>query len=444
MAVAGVLLSAISADAQAPGFLQTNETSARLVSRRDFAKNLIKKLGLEEPDAEHGNGDPIRLLQGNNQINIKPANYSYASPNIREGVTLVGGKPQTYLHARGTAASVIYRFTTSRSGEVEIGALVKGGTQIWSLNGEAPVAVREDGTGNGEAPPFRLKAGTHELRVSLPPGGSIGDINVETPCMNPILPVNNGDPNAPLTYGEKTTAMVRVLDIAYRLPDLPGSGTNAPAEQSVSNAGAIRPVSAVNERGEKLQGVALNKTATGSDSGKIRFKVTAPRAGLYQIQASISGTGKPSWFVNGCKAGSASVRTPDNSPVQVTIGTVELAKGINNITVQAGPNLKFFGISLKQKQENTSAYYQVAQGAGLKEGAPMEPVDEGGLAANLTHAAFVRQMELFRQEDRDSLFGSDGSMNPLKNEPPEFDDFVLNDPGTFVSPVSPYTPAALP
>jgi len=446
---AAALLSAAAiavpgpASAQQASYIQDTSTSSKLVSRKEFAENLIRKLGFVETGKEHSS-DPIEFLRGDSSISIQPLNYTYAAPNIREGTTLVGTEKKTYLYARSAAAPVTYEFTTTRPGDVDISAWVKGGSQVWSVDGQTPVPVRDTQSGGlTDAPTMKLKAGTHQLRITLPPGGSIGDIKVDTPCMSPILPVSSESPNAPLKYGEKTAAMVRVLDLASQLPNSGEPLAAAPAGSSLANPGAAKPVNASGEHGQALQGVALNRSGTGSDTGKLKFTINAPRTGLFQIEAQVSGTGKANWSVNGCRANGTPVRAPDNSPVTVVVGTVELKKGPNRVNVSTGPNLKFFGLQLKQKQEDTKSYYQVASAAGLQEGAPDAPVDQGGLAANLRQAAFVERISAIQQADRDEL-SNRTDLGTLPNDGPGLGNFILNDPGNFDTPVSPFVPAALP
>ncbi len=444
-AVAAAGMGPRPAAAQSAGFIQDGgATSNRLVSRKEFAENLIRKMGFEEPGKDNST-DPLQFLRGSSSINIQPANYKYAAPNIREGTTLVGTQKKSFLFARSAAAPVTYEFTTTRPGDVDISAWVKGGSQVWSVDGQAPVPVRNtEGAESTDAPTMKMKAGTHTLRITLPPGGSIGDIRVDTPCMSPILPVSDDSPNAPLTYGEKTAAMVRALDLAGGLPNQGEPLAGAPAASALMNPGAAKPVSASGEQGQALQGVSLNRTGMAGDTGKLKFKITSPQSGLFQIEAKVSGTGKANWSVNGCRASSTPVRSPDNSPTTVVVGTVELKKGENRVSVMTGPNLKFFGIQLKRKQEDTKSYYQVASAAGLQEGPPNTPVDQGGLSANLRNAAFVERMDALRQADRDELSNQQTGLDTLKNDAPGLGNFNLDNPGNFDTAVSPFVPLTLP
>lgn len=423
--------------------IQDTASSARFVSRKEFARSLAKKLGFNLPTGDESNSvDPVEFMNGGGEIQIDPANYTTAAPNIREGTVLVGNKPQKILHARGAAAPVIYQFTTLRAGEVTISATVRGGTQVWAVNNGAPVAARDDGSGTStQAEPLKLPAGTHQLRVTLPPGGSIGEIRVDTPCMGPVTPDFQGPLNEPLTYGEKTVAMVRALGLMKDLPDAGKPPEVIPAAAAVRNPDSVRPSDVSDERGQPRQGISVKRPLLGTDAGRTEFIINAPDAGLFELRATMSGNGKTSWSVNGCRSDDAQVRTPDNAPKPFTIGVVELKRGANRVVLRAGSSVKIFDLQIARKDESTSSYYQVAMAAGLQEGEPLAPVDEGGLASNLQSVLFTDRIGQLRMQEREDLLGGSPDFAILPDHPIDWGDFQLGDEGNFGTPVSPYIPA---
>ncbi len=430
------------ASAQQGGqFLQSDpQENNRFVSRKDFAESLMRKLGFEAPGAEHSQ-DAIQFLSGDKSIDIQPANYTYAAPNIRQGSTLVSGKPKPYVYAQSAAAPVTYEFSTRRAGETLISAKITGGSQIWSIDGQAPMPVRAAPGGEpAESVPVKLRPGVHQLRVTLPPGGTLADIRVDAPCVAPILPEFQGPTNQPVTYGEKTVSMVRALGLTGNLPNQGNEPVDYPAITSLTNPGASRPVSTTNEKGQALSGVAVNRSGPGSESGRLQFEIDVKKAGIYQVTAQVSGSGKAAWYTNGCRADSSSVRAPDNNPQTITIGTMHLNRGVNRITFQGGPNLKVFGFRLQQKKQDSGSYYEVAKAAGLQEGNPNALVDEAGLNSNIKNVLTSLAADKFQLTAVEEMSDDRTGLPLVQNDAPGLGDFQMDDDALFDVPVSPFLP----
>ena len=420
----------------------TGAAAAQDVSVERFATGLARRLGYGAPfiPEKERAGHLRDFLAGQSRQEIAPESFLSGSSALQLGRgPAEAGKAGAAIESPSAAGQAEYRFYVIRPGATRVAAQAKGGPQIWQLDENAPMPVRPGSGWTGvEGPSQFLDAGEHRLKIALPPGGALSGLSVSTPCVPPILPTQLASPPGRLLFQDKTAAMVRALGREDLLP--PGGQQPIAAQANQFGAGSnsivLRPGDGAGDAG------ALE--ASG-ERGTVQFEITLPQAGVYTIQADISGSGTSTWDVNGCRAASLPGEGEGRAFRLQRVATMRLSKGVQNLSAVLRRGTRLRRVILQNHSEDPSGYAAAAEQLGLAEGAPNAPVSEAALQANLSNPAMDERRREFEAMDRDpgALPGPTAvaTFFPMPDEPPEeprLPSETVEEP--YDTPVSPFIP----
>ncbi len=422
--------------------MAAGDAAAQGVSVERFAAGLARRLGYGAPFIpEKLRAERLRdFLAGQSEQNIAPESFLSGSSALQLGRGPgTGGEAGPAIESPSAAGQAEYRFYIIRPGATRVSAKAKGGPQIWQLDENAPTPVRPGpGWSDVEGPPQFLEAGEHRLKIALPPGGALSNLRVSMPCVAPILSVQLASPPNRLLFQDKTAAMVRALGREDLLPPGGQRPIHIQAHQfaAAGNSVVLRP-------GEGDGGGGTLEPS--GEKGSVQFEITLPQAGIYTIQADISGSGTTTWDVNGCRAASLPGEGEGRAFRLQRVATLRLPKGAQNLSATLRRGTRLRQVILQNHSEDPNGYSAAAAQLGLSEGAPNAPVSEAALQANLSNPAVDERRREFEAMDRDpgALPGPTAvaTFFPMPDAPPEDPQLpseTVEEP--YDTPVSPFVP----
>lgn len=204
------------------------------LTQRDLMTNLVDSLdysfGL--PDTPQDD-DYIQLLTGKRSFRFEAETYRHPDDLVAINSFSSFGKfsGPGWVSATSAPTKLRMNFLLPHAGTYRFFTAVRlpGHTLMleglsWQINENYPNFQRVD---LGE---ITLDAGMKELTIAMPANGSIDYIELLAPPLVPIMPLNNWEPDAPLTSADLAVTVLRALDLQRHLP-LSGEKTLIEAEE---------------------------------------------------------------------------------------------------------------------------------------------------------------------------------------------------------------------
>lgn len=162
-----------------------------------WARKLVERLGFQEaltpssPSEEYFN-----LLSGRERVVIKKEFFSPAEerPYVYRAVISVKSPGRFVISGRANASSII------------------------TLNGKSFLLKKTAGTLPERAGVVLLPKGEHTLTISSFKKEPVEFLILDSSCFTPISPLRKWIKDAPLTFGDKASSIVRALDLEELLP----------------------------------------------------------------------------------------------------------------------------------------------------------------------------------------------------------------------------------
>jgi len=224
----------------------------------------------------------------------------------------------------------------------------------------------------------RLAPGAYGARFLLPPGCTLGRVEIAPPCLNPIEPPGGWLPDAVTTRADLAVSALRAMDREDELPpwaspvELEGDVFRVEAPLALVAAGARAGLEAMTLRAGRggLRGIA---------------SVDLPEPGLYVVSALIAPGAGQRWLVDACR--SAGVCPGGHLSAWRTILSQTFSAGHHTLEVTLGDGASVQAVRFERKKSRPADYVAALERLGFHAG----PEGAVSRATALDAAHFVRE-----------------------------------------------------
>jgi hypothetical protein len=325
------------------------------LTQRDLMTNLVDTLGYSFglPDSPQ-DSDYRQLLAGGRSFRFEAETYRHSDDLVAINSFSSFGEfsGPGWVSAISSPTKMRMNFLLPHAGTYRLFTAVRlpGHTlmlegQSWQINENHPNFQRID---LGE---ITLTAGMKELTIAMPANGSIDYIELLAPPLAAIMPLNDWEPDAPLTHADLAVTALRALDLQSLLP-LAGESLRIEAEESSADQ-AFR----TDQRhlGEPQSGFWLR---SGAGGGVITLPFHVETTAVYTLNLIAAGAKS--------LAGTLDEREPwraDFPPYlqERSIGTWFLPAGQHQLKIELPPRGGVDLLTLLQRRA-TAADYRILAG----------------------------------------------------------------------------------
>lgn len=338
------------------------------LTQRDLMVNLVDSLdysfGL--PDTPQDD-DYIQLLTGKRSFRFEAETYRHPDDLVAVNSFSAFGQfsGPGWVSAISAPTKLRMNFLLPHAGTYRLFTAVRlpGHTlmlegQSWQINENYPDFQRVD---LGEV---TLGAGMKELTIAMPANGSIDYIELLAPSLAPIMPLNNWEPDAPLTSADLAVTVLRALDLQRDLP-LSGEKTLLEADEI-----AVDQSFRTDQRhlGEPHGDFWLR---SGAGGGVITLPFRIDSAAVYTLNLIAAGASSLAGTLDGQESWQA-----DFPPYlqERSIGTWFLSPGQHELKIALPPR---GGVDLLTilKRRSTAADYRIFAGLPADDGVTTDDVN---------------------------------------------------------------------
>lgn len=249
------------------------------LTQRDWMIALVDALGWSYglPD-EPADRDYIDILGGNRVLRFEAEDiYPRGEDSVTEmsfhNFGAFGGRG--WLHGGQVATPVRLRVTLPIAGEYQLRARLRRAGHQFAVDGIVKTADAGEQFSTVTVGNFALPAGSQEIVVTLPSGGSIDSIVLTAPGLAPVTPAGGWQPEQTLTWPVIQTTLLQLLQLAELFPAAPPQVFEA--EELAQDAVEIVSIPHL---GQPSGGKWLR---AGPLPGEVRFPVRLAAGGFYDL-----------------------------------------------------------------------------------------------------------------------------------------------------------------
>lgn len=304
---------------------------AEFITQGEWAKRLVKALGLEEAGIPKDAGleDYISLLKGGTSIELPVQNLSN---NISFEVNLPASGIYNLLIS-GTAQELILRIDES----------------VNFVNNKKNGASGEPFLFAGK---HILKRGIHKLTVISQDSGKISAINLTSPCLPKVEPPGGWQKDKTLTFGDKAVTIIQALNMEDRLPG--------------------------------VRSITVPIPPTGN---KIEFSLD--ERGVYTIYTALANHHDSELLIDNCFHSSIINSSNSNKQIWKEIGTYPLSSGRHVITFNIKKGKLNGNLIIVKRDTALIHYLNLLKQLNPSEGELTQKVSQEVAIANLLHPVFA-------------------------------------------------------
>jgi hypothetical protein len=342
------------------------------VTHPEWARLLLRGLDMDETlkVAEQAS-QVFSFLSWKNSLRLQAERYARA-----DGVRIVGQAPDRRVVATAPVAEVTYPVAIVRGGDYRLRLDLAGSeaasaevTRVGETQPAGAFSVKPAATpGWVDAGSARLEAGAYSASVLLPVGASLGALELQPPCLNPVEPEGGWRATAIASTADVAVTALQAVDLESELP--PGE---TPIEISGSDfrltgGGAQQNVSAE----ASLESSWLRAGPGGVQA--IAF-VDLPQPGLYTISVlGIEGGGQ-SWLADSCRNAVICQRGQAREvPEWRVVMSGNFASGRHFFSVTLGPGAVVARLRVERKKDGGGDYLGSIRRLGFDPGPDGQPV----------------------------------------------------------------------
>jgi hypothetical protein len=263
----------------------------------------------------------------------------------------VGGQP--VLTAASGAAEVSYSLAVAQPGDYQLRARISGdpaapaAAEVRPLAGGPAVKsfslLPASETAWVFAGSTHLDPGAYAAQFLLPAGGTLSQVEIAPPCVNPIEPPGGWQASAVTTTHDLAVTAVRAIDVEHELPP-----AASPIEITGEQFQVEAPFEAVEARA-KASGLDAMSLRAGRDGLRAVASFELPEAGVYSFTAIGSpGTGQR-WITDGCRKATV-CPGPGSDWRPVMSQTFSAGRHTLVLTLGEGATLERLRIELKKSE----------------------------------------------------------------------------------------------
>lgn len=346
-----------------------------------------------------------------------------------EGASLREQGGQPVLAAADGPAEVSYALAVAHAGDYQFRARISGdpgapaAAEVKRLAGGPAVKsftlLPASETGWVFAGSAHLDPGAYTAQILLPAGGTLSQVEIAPPCVNPIEPPAGWQATAVTTTHDLAVTAIRAIDVEYELPP-----AATPIEVSGEQFQVEAPFEAVEERA-KATGFDALVLRAGRDGLRAVVSFELPEAGVYTVSAlGTPGTGQR-WLADGCRKATV---CPGSGSSWRPVMSQTFSAGRHTLVLTLGEGATIEGLRIEQKKSEASDYVATLRRLGFDPG-PDGPV---------SRAKALDAMRFVREQHRRLLGDLCGDV-PLQEPPTALPTQVAG-----ASPIAPTQPPAEP
>ena len=194
-----------------------------------------------------------------------------------------------------------------------------------------------------------LKAGTHEITVALPPEGAVDYLVLSAPPLPPLEPANGWNFKGRLTLADFAKIGLSLLRLESSLPV---DGSRKPTTVAVADAvQEVPPPAATTAVDYFGRFTAKRWVRAGYKTLSLPVPISVDQEGVYGIRVRYLGT-----KFSATLSDSAISRTGKPYFDWVDLGDHQLAKGINNLTLEIAPSDGVDVVEIVPKKSSSADY----------------------------------------------------------------------------------------
>ena len=415
-----VLVAVVGTAALVPLFGDPRSTP---VTHPLWARMLLRSLDMTEAVRASSQASQVfATLAWRDSLSYPADRYLKADgASLRE----VGGQP--VLTASPGPAEVTYALAVAQPGDYHFRARISG-------DPGAPAAAEVRPLGGGTAirsfsllpaseigwvfaGTAHLDPGAYAAQFLLPAGGSLSQVEIAPPCVNPIEPPGGWQATAVTTTHDLAVTAVRAIDAESELPP-----AATPIEVTGEQFQVEAPFEAVEERA-KATGLDAMVLRAGRDGLRAVVSFTLPEAGVYTVTAFGSPGAGQRWLTDGCRKATL---CPGTGSRWRPVMSQTFAAGRHTLVLTLGEGATLERLRLELKKSEASDYVATLRRLGF------EPGPDGPVA----RARALDAMRFIREQHRRLLGELCGDV-PLQEPPTALPTQVAG-----ASPIAPTQPPA--
>ena len=294
-----------------------------------------------------------------------------------EGVAVRQEGGQTVLAAAGGPAEVAYALAIAQPGDYQLRARLAGppGTrataEVVPMAGGRAIRAFTLLPGAESAWVFagstHLDPGAYAAEFLLPPGCTLGHVEIAPPCVNPIQPPGGWKPAAVTTTEDLAVTALKAMDVEHELPPLA-----SPIEITGDQFQVEAPATAV---GERAGAAGLDAMTLRAGRGGLRaiVSVDLPEAGLYSVSAFLVPGAGQRWLMDGCRK---AVVCPGEGAGWRPVMSQAFAAGRHTLILTLGDGAEVARVRFEPKKGAPADYLATLRRLGFDPG-PDGPVSRG-------------------------------------------------------------------
>ena len=312
------------------------------------------------------------FLSWKNSLTLQADRYARA-----DGVRLEGQAPHRRLVATAPVAEVSYPLAIVRGGDYRLRLDLAGSepasaevTRVGETQPAGAFSVRPAAApGWIEAGTARFEPGVYSAAILLPAGSSLGALELQPPCLNPVEPEGGWHASAIASSDDVAETALQAVDLEWQLPpaDVPVEVTGSDFRLT-GGAGAPTPVSAEAD----LESTWLRAGPGGIQA--VAF-VDLPQSGLYTVSVLDIEGGGQSWLADSCRKAVICQRgEARGTPEWRVVMSGDFVSGRHFFAVTLGPGAVVARLRVERKKDAAADYLGTIRRLGFDPGPDGQPV----------------------------------------------------------------------